>query len=88
MEKEGEYTATMLYDAKNAGASVKVSKEFKTAEHNGTQVYVLDNDRLRIYDRDFNVVSEQKGLTDAVGIACSENEAFLLTFSEIKQIGE
>lgn len=87
-EKEGEYTATMLYDAKNAGASVKVSKEFKTAEHNGTQVYVLDNDTLRIYDRDFNVVSEQKGLTDAVGIACSENEAFLLTFSEIKQIGE
>ena len=85
-EKEDEYTATMLYDAKNAGASTKVSKQFKTAEHNANWVYILEDDILKIYDHDFNLVEEQKDLTDAIGIACGKEQTFLLSFSQIAQI--
>lgn len=85
-EKDGEYTATMLCDAKNAGASIKISKEFKTAEHTATNVYILENDTLTVYDREFNKVTEDKNLTDAIGIACGQNENFLLTFTQIQQI--
>ena len=85
-EKDGEYTATMLYDAKNAGASTKVSKEFKTAEHNADFVYVLENDTLKIYDHNFNLIGEKKDLTDAIGLACTENDTLLLTFSQIQEI--
>ena len=85
-EKEDEYTATMLYDAKNAGASIKVSKQFKTAEHNANQVYILENDVLKVYDHNFNLTGEHKDLTDAIGIACGKEDTFLLTFSQIAQI--
>lgn len=85
-EKEGEYTATMLHDAKNAGASTKVSREFKTAQHNATQVYVLENETLRVYDRNFNELTRYTDLTDSIGIACGQTETFLLTFTQIQQI--
>ncbi len=85
-EKDGEYTATMLYDAKNAGASVKISREFKTAEHTATNVYILENDTLTVYERDFSKVTEYKNLNDTIGIACGQNQNFLLTFTQIQQI--
>ena len=85
-EKEDEYTATMLYDAKNAEASTRISKQFKTAEHNEDRVYILENDVLKIYDREFNLIKERKDLTDAIGIACGKEETFLLSFSQIEQI--
>lgn len=83
-EKDGEYTATMLYDAKNVGASMKISGDFKTQEHNGSDVYILQNDELVRYDREFNRVHRQSGLEDAVGMACSEDRTFILTFSQIR----
>ena len=85
-ENDGEYTATMLYDAKNAGASMKVSKEFKTAEHNSSYVYILENDELTMYDREFNTVKVYENLTDAIGVACGGENTFLLTFSQIEQL--
>ena len=85
-EKDGEYTATMLYDAKNAGASVRISREFRTAEHTADKVYILENDTLAVYDRDFNKLTEHKNLADAIGIACGENENFLLTFTQIEKL--
>ena len=85
-EKEGEYTATMLYDAKNAGASTKITKEFKASQHNATQVYVLENETLRVYDRNFNELTRYTDLTDSIGIACGQTDTFLLTFTQIQQI--
>lgn len=84
-EKDGEYRATMLYDAKNIGATKTVSKEFKAEEHSKTDVYILENDSLERYDRSFNEMSKQEGLTDAVGITCTQDKTFLLTFSQIRQ---
>ena len=85
-EKRGEYTATMLYDAKNAGASIKISRDFKTAEHTASNVYILENDNLTVYDRDFNKTAERKNLNDTIGIACGQDKNFLLTFTQIQQI--
>ena len=76
----------MGYDAKNAGASVRISREFKTAEHTADKVYILENDTLAVYDRDFNKLTEHKNLADAIGIACGENENFLLTFTQIEKL--
>ena len=87
-EKDGEYTATMLYDAKNAGASMKVSSEFKAEEHNASDVYILENDKLDIYDREFNKISTEKDLDEAIGITCADNGTYVMTFSQILKIGE
>ncbi len=87
-EKDGEYIATMLYDAKNAGASMKVSNEFKAEEHNASGVYILENDKLDKYDREFNKVLTEKDLDDAIGITCADNGTYVMTFSQILKIGE
>lgn len=87
-EKDGEYIATMLYDAKNAGASMKVSNEFKAEEHNASGVYILENDKLNKYDREFNKISTEKDLDDAIGITCADNGTYVMTFSQIQKIGE
>lgn len=87
-EKDGEYTATMLYDAKNAGASMNVSNEFKAEEHDATGVYILETDKLDKYDREFNKISTENGLDDAIGITCADNGTYVMTFSQILKLGE
>lgn len=86
-EKNGEeVTAHLVYDAKNVSPSVTLPENFKAEQHKKAEVYLLGNDTLTTYDRQFTPLSEEKDLTEAFGIACNEIDTYLLTFTQIEKL--